>query len=406
MLEAHQTPKTSYASEADASAFPFFFLPSSPFSSPKTSVCFLTVQLFVQMPCTPPYHAGPGHTDRSSHDKASGCAYYAVATGRVRGVFTNSWIAREQTDCYVDFSMKSFKTWAEMEFWWGLRCKELHANGCPPVEPVTFSLSPHPAHQPGPPPCTCHFPHAGPATIPHYFSTALSIVPVAPAAGPSSLGVQRIYPTAAPSPFNSPSASSASINSRVIPISLSTSSTTSSLSSESLLSASSTSTSSAGPFKKEESLELDPSSSPPQLRITHATRIQLMPTGRAYAEHLNAHEVPVCASLTPAHGDPSNTPTRHAVPTRPAAAAPMRALPSVLVTPAANHVLPVAAPELELDDGERLYGIRGVGVFYPSLAAAWRMAHRLGLLVSRIMVSSNVEKLEAWMTNQPFNGED
>ena len=52
----------------------------------------------------------------------------------------------------------------------------------------------------------------------------------------------------------------------------------------------------------------------------------------------------------------------------------------------------------------RRYGIRGVGVFYPSIDAAQAAASSLGLSDAHIMVSSNMEKLEAWMMNMPFDG--
>jgi hypothetical protein len=57
-------------------------------------------------------------------------------------------------------------------------------------------------------------------------------------------------------------------------------------------------------------------------------------------------------------------------------------------------------------DKDRAYGIRGVAVFYLSYASAKAAAKKLGLPDSKIMVSKNTDKVEAWMTNEPFVGED
>jgi hypothetical protein len=47
-----------------------------------------------------------------------------------------------------------------------------------------------------------------------------------------------------------------------------------------------------------------------------------------------------------------------------------------------------------------------VAVFYHSHAAALAAAHSLNRPTAKIMVSDNIEKLEAWMFGKPFVGED
>ncbi|KAJ7734858.1 hypothetical protein B0H16DRAFT_1731616 [Mycena metata] len=385
------------------------------------------------MPCTPPYHAGPGHTDQVSHDKSSACLYYAVAAGRVHGVFSNSWIARLSTDGFVDFSMKSFKTWQELEFWWGVKCSELHRNGCPPFEPVSFSLTLHPAHQPGPPPCTHHFP-APPSTIPHYFPPAVPVAGpssfpaprIVPTAGPSSVPAPRIVPTA-PSPFPAPgvsvvpTAAPSPFNARCASISTSMStlpaiaiSSSASSSSSSLLSASSLSASSCSSrFKKEE--PTSPIMGSPSV-APHAhdssVRLHLTPSGKARGEFLIARNTQL-ATPTRTRGAPDDfvlddddddaAAEAAVVAAAPASPAPSAPLPSVLVTPVPGAA---AAGPSSPAPASRLYGVRGVGVFYNSFDSARRAARRLDLPDSKIMVSTDAAKIEAWITGQPFDGED
>ncbi|KAJ7019262.1 hypothetical protein C8F04DRAFT_1197911 [Mycena alexandri] len=381
----------------------FFLLPSQSFRTFALRPSPRSIQLFMRMPCTPPFHPGPGHDDRTCHDKVSGCYYYAVADGRVRGVFTNSWIAREQVEGYVNFSMKSFKTWAEMEFWWGLKCQELHTHGCPPFETVTFTLTPHPVLQPGPSPCTRRFPRiAAVPTIPHYFPPA---APAAPVAGPSSVAAPAlVVPAAAPSPFNSPGPSTST--SRVIPISSSADELSSSASSASSLSASSTSG-----VKKEEAASPIVGSPSIGRVLDPSTRIHLTPAGRAHGEFLVARNsqlaTPTRATNAPGEpASPSST-SAPASPSPPASRAPTSAadFPSVLITPN-NAAAPAPAPEPTPGPAPRIYGVRGVGVFYDTFGSARRAARRLRLADSKIMVSTDPAKIEAWITGQPFNGED
>lgn len=83
---------------------------------------------------------------------------------------------------------------------------------------------------------------------------------------------------------------------------------------------------------------------------------------------------------------------------------------SVLVTPVAPAAAPALAPAPAPPAARAApvvqYGIRGVSVFYSSHAAALGAATRLALDNPRIMMTSNIEKLESWMRGDPFVGED
>jgi hypothetical protein len=84
--------------------------------------------------------------------------------------------------------------------------------------------------------------------------------------------------------------------------------------------------------------------------------------------------------------------------------------PSVLVTPvapaAAPALAPAPAPPAACAAPVVQYGIRGVSVFYSSHAVALGAATRLVLDNLRIMMTSNIEKLESWMRGDPFVSED
>ncbi|KAJ6630399.1 hypothetical protein B0H10DRAFT_1939158 [Mycena sp. CBHHK59/15] len=357
----------------------------------------------LDMPCTPPYYPGPGHEDRGAHDRNSQCVYYPVFAGFVRGVFTNSWIARAQTDHYTDPRAKSFKKWVDVQYWWHQQCVDAHGSGgCPPFEPVTFSLVPDPVAQPGPPPCThIHNPDV------HGGTTSPAI------AGPSTTSVP--LPTAAPSPFASTSSSTSSSVS-------STSSLSSTLSSGSMSSSGSPSTS-RFPKKEEPSSPQLPAAAPatpvtprqiPGHRpipfvtevtpnglcitrtapVTPHTRVRLTPAGEAYADAVAARDGPsVLRTPTPASCAAA------------AAAAPPP--PTVLVTPRVSvPANGAAAPAPRRRTRVVQYGIRGVVVFYSTFESAQAAAQALGLPDSKIMFSSNSDKLEQWMSGKPFEGEE
>ncbi|KAJ7912867.1 hypothetical protein B0H13DRAFT_1874447 [Mycena leptocephala] len=344
------------------------------------------------MPCV-------GHESRAEHNRCSQCLFYAVFSGFVRGVYTNSWLAREQTEHYTDSRQKSFKWWDEAVAWWTAMCTVHHQNGCPPFEPVTFSLNPSSTtHPSSPPPCTrAPEPDAGAD------ATASSTASAAPAAastanaGPfitaqaAHAGVassSRPFPVAAPPPSTLPPPSGlphlllGQLQSRHLP------------------------------SKKE-----DPTTPHLNLRvppITMQTRIQLTPTGQARGLALAAARADDAAAraddataraeavVAQALATPAAT---GATPAATATAHPQ----SVLVTPAPLSAAAAAAPPPAPANPRhvRQYGIRGVAVFYSSYAAARAAATLLGLEDdSKIMVSDNHEKLEAWMTGKPFVGED
>jgi hypothetical protein len=84
-------PKTApqrltYSEPTSASSSPVF-------SSPTLwilPVGLLQSSSRISMHCIPPYHASLGHEGRNAHDHSAACIYYAVWTGRVRGVYSNS----------------------------------------------------------------------------------------------------------------------------------------------------------------------------------------------------------------------------------------------------------------------------------------------------------------------------
>ncbi|KAJ7768837.1 hypothetical protein B0H16DRAFT_1716038 [Mycena metata] len=71
----------------------------------------------------------------------------------------------------------------------------------------------------------------------------------------------------------------------------------------------------------------------------------------------------------------------------------------LMPAPAAADGAPAPTPPVHQ------YAMRGVGVFYPTFEAAAAATRELGLSGVKIMMSSNVAKLEAWMLGLPFRGE-
>ncbi|KAF8126857.1 hypothetical protein K438DRAFT_2001198 [Mycena galopus ATCC 62051] len=208
--------------------------------------------------CVPPYHPSPGHESVSTHDSQSGCVFYAVWAGRCRGVYSNSWIANDQTNGYTDSVQRGFKKWRELEHWWREKCVEEHKGHCPPFETVTFTLNPPYSTLPSSQPCT-RIPTAIVDAPP-----SAAIVDALPSAAAPAAATLRIAPSAlmpAPSPFGASSSRSPS--------------------------SSSSSSSLFQDDPKEEpitpTLKLN---APP--RVTLETRVQLTPTGRARGEALAA----------------------------------------------------------------------------------------------------------------------
>ncbi|KAJ7210360.1 hypothetical protein GGX14DRAFT_565565 [Mycena pura] len=293
-----------------------------------------------RMPCLPPYHPCPGHENTREHDRCSQCLYYTVWTGFVRGAFSNSWIAREQTERFTDSRQKSFKTKAEMDAWWASMCADHHSGGCPPFEPVSFSLVRNPITYPSSAPCTRA------ALI-----AAAPLIPPINIIGPStSVAGSSSAPPPAPSPFNSPRSRDSSA-------------------------------SSPAPQKEE--------ATTPQLstRAHPPSRLLLTPTGMAGMS---------TPGLSAALGTP--TPASSSARARGPSA-------SVLVTPN-PHATPRPAPDPAAPlPPVRMYGIRNVSIFFPTFEAARQAAENLKLSDSKIMVSSNYRKLEAWMSGEPFDAD-
>ncbi|KAJ7900470.1 hypothetical protein B0H13DRAFT_2336575 [Mycena leptocephala] len=384
----------SYTSRAILPAHPFF---SSPFISfvfclsvlyhSRSTLALSACSPLVMPAWTPPYHPCPVHESRADHDHNAQCLYYAVWEGRVRGGFTNSWLAREQTDGWSDSRQKSFKTWTDLLAWWQHMCLAMHQGNCPPFEPVNFSLDPDPTTHPSSPSCMRPAADDAPETTPSSAPAASSYQPsyvqtgaaiaggssgAPPAYNAAGAAASSTIPTAAPSPFTSSSSSYT------------------------------TAPTSPSPSPKKEEPEDSPNIgglSLAVLRVTMQTCVQLTPTGQARAAALRTATSSAAVS-SPTPPASSAAPTIVATLARGAANAP---LPSILVTPgpaAAAPPPPAATAHITQ------YGIRGVGVFYDSYASARAAAQRLGLSGAKIMVTDNAEKLEAWITGQPFIGED
>ncbi|KAJ7807694.1 hypothetical protein B0H14DRAFT_3483060 [Mycena olivaceomarginata] len=287
------------------------------------------------MTCQPPYYPCPGHESLTAHGNASSCQFYAVWAGRVRGVYSNSWIARAQTDGYTDANHRGFKKWAD-------------------VEPVTFTLNPPNNTHPSSAACTRLIP------------TAVTV--------PATAATRTMVPMPAPSPFGGGSSLEA-----------------------------------ATPVKSEPNMPTKEEPTTPglqlnvPLRVTPFTCVQLTPTGHARAAAI-AQECAAAAEHPAADG--------RAVPAHDVAATPRAGghgdapHSSILVTPRAEaHGGRAPAPAPVPTEAPEMYGLRGVSVFYTSHAAAMAAARSLGI-EPKLMVSLNVEKLQAWMTMKPFVGKD
>ncbi|KAF8187309.1 hypothetical protein K438DRAFT_2151354 [Mycena galopus ATCC 62051] len=298
--------------------------------------------------CVPPYYPCPGHKSISMHDSQSGCVFYAVWAGRCQGVYSNLWIANDQTYGYTDSVQRGFKKWRELEHGWGAKCIAEHKGHCPPFESVTFSLNPPYLSSS---PCSC-------------ISTA--IVDTAPSsAKPSSpAATLRVALSAlmlAPSLFGA---------------SLSSSTSSSNLSSAS----SSTSTLFDDDDPKEEPIT-------PKLMLNVPPHVTPAPAYVAGAPALAA-PAPTVAATPQA--------VRQGLPAH-----------SILVTPqpaaAANPPAPTAVPAAISPE---LYGICSVAVFYFSHELAIAGAASLGLTSSKILVSHNAAKVKAWMQGLSFTGDE
>ncbi|KAJ7901673.1 hypothetical protein B0H14DRAFT_2555383 [Mycena olivaceomarginata] len=306
------------------------------------------------MTCQPPYYPCPGHESQTAHGNASSCQFYAVWAGRVRGVYSNSWIARAQTDGYMDANHRGFKKWADVEAWWRGLCREQHQGGCPAFEPVTFTLNPPNNTHPSSAACTRLIPAA--VTV------------------PAAAATRTMVPMPAPSPFGGGSSLEA-----------------------------------ATPVKSEPNTPTKEEPTTPGLqlnvppRVTPFTRVQLTPTGHARAAAI-AQERAAAAERPAADG--------RAVPAHDVAATPRAGghgdapCSSILVTPRAEaHGGRAPAPAPVPAEAPEMYGLRGVSVFYTSHVASMAAARSLGI-EPKLMVLSNMEKLQAWMTMKPFVGED
>ncbi|KAF8142759.1 hypothetical protein K438DRAFT_1784408 [Mycena galopus ATCC 62051] len=284
-----------------------------PLLSVYPSVCSLAAFQF-DMPCIPPYYPCPSHESLNCHDRNAQCVYYAVFYGRVRGVYSNFWITRAQTEGYTDSLQKGFRTWNEAEDWWRARCLEKHGDICPEFEPVQFTLRVPSSTHPSSNPCS----YGGPA---HYPAAAAPVPTAAPVATPGPLlAPAPVIPTAAPSPFRTPNATTGS------------SSTASSMS-PLMPSPVKTELASPTPTKRE------PTSPTLHLggatRVTPWTRIQLTESGRLHPTQIATAEAARAFAAAP--------PVAAAAP-RVAAAAPRVAAATPRVAAAVPNPVPTAVP--------------------------------------------------------------
>ncbi|KAJ7736631.1 hypothetical protein B0H16DRAFT_1730678 [Mycena metata] len=376
------------------------------------------------MVCTPPYHPCPGHESKTEHDSCSQCLYYAVFLGFARGAYSNSWIARDQTDGFTDSRQKSFKKWADLEHWWSGMCATHHTAGCPPFEPLGFSLNaPYNTH-PSSPPCT----RSGGA-IPRGTLT-LPNLPLLPAyvptavAGPSTAVAG--WPVPAPSPFAAPahkkeeplspnlrSPPHVAVNTRV--------QLTPTGGQRGLHLAAAAAAAQGGNFTPRPaalrttilaaSLDTDEEDDEDytdlESTLTGSSALSTAPSSRRSSLELDLATPVYVPAPAPAPGvappvyvpAPAPAPAPGAVPLF--RAAPV--IPSVLVTPRPGA--PSTPEPVRHLPRVRQYALRGVSVFYPSNESARAAALSLGI-EPKIMMSENVEKLEAWMSGETFLGED
>ncbi|KAJ7814808.1 hypothetical protein B0H14DRAFT_2603855 [Mycena olivaceomarginata] len=144
-----------------------FFPPTSIYllvlSAPPSCPLSRSCNPLVMMTCQPPYYPCPGHESQTAHGNASSCQFYAVWAGRVRGVYSNSWIARADRrlhGCQPPWLQKM----GRRRGWWRGLCREQHQGGCPAFEPVTFTLNPPNNTHPSSAACTRLIPAA--VTVP------------------------------------------------------------------------------------------------------------------------------------------------------------------------------------------------------------------------------------------------
>ncbi|KAJ6631639.1 hypothetical protein B0H10DRAFT_2207262 [Mycena sp. CBHHK59/15] len=268
------------------------------------------------------------------------------------------WLARTQTDNFSNSHCKAVKSWEDVLAYWDEFCSKNHGDGCPAFKPIDFSLTPSESY---PLPASCTHP------------------PRAAAAPPA--------PVAPPSPFASYTSSMGSTSTSSLSDSECTSTSLPGLASPTPQKAP------LSPFpKKEESAGPDTFFTGP--RITPNTRIVLSPSGQACAATLAASFLSGPAVAARRTATIMTTPC---VPDNSPATPPPGP-----VTPGPAPVTPARTARPSVHS----YGIRGVAVFYPSHDAAKTAATKLGLVNAKIMVSDNPDKLEAWMTNQPFVRED
>ncbi|KAJ7826216.1 hypothetical protein B0H14DRAFT_2595983 [Mycena olivaceomarginata] len=300
------------------------------------------------MTCQPPYYPCPGHESLTAHRNVSSCQFYAVWAGHVRGVYSNSQTATRMPTTVASKNGPTSRSGGVVS------AASSTKAVCPAFEPVTFTLNPPNNTHPSSAACTRLIPAA--VTVPAAAATCTMV------------------PMPAPSPFGGGSSLEA-----------------------------------ATPVKSEPNTPTKEEPTTPGLqlnvppRVTPFTHVQLTPTGHARAAAI-AQERAAAAERPAADGRAVRV---HDVAATPRAGghgdAPRS---SILVTPRAEaHGGRAPAPAPVPAEAPEMYGLRGVSVFYTSHAAAMAAARSLGI-EPKLMVSSNVEKLQAWMTMKPFVGED
>ncbi|KAJ6511746.1 hypothetical protein DFH09DRAFT_1333634 [Mycena vulgaris] len=396
-------------------------LPLSFFSS-TLSLSLLSPPIpgLLLMPCTPPYYPSRSHEDQHAHDRCSGYSYYMVMEGQVRGGYSNSWIARDQTDSWSDSSQKACKNWADTLHVWENMCRTNHTDGCPPFEPVTFTLDPDPRTHPSSPPCSCltaPAPTASSSTS-SYPSSCLSYPSSLSSSSSDAAGTPLPSPLLHPSPVALPSCVRASAGpSSNTTVCVAPPPTPRTVRPCTPTAAPSPFTQSGSPLPKKEE-ETPPSLFMAVPRVTSSMRVQLTSTGHSVAARLPPYSPhPIAGLVMP-------TPGRTTAQATPSAAAPAvhGFIVSVVAMPAAAAAPPVAGPTAAAAHSllatpaagagpapaavVRQYGVRGVGIFYDTWESVHTAAKKLGMDNSKIMVTENHDKLEAWILGKPFVGED
>ncbi|KAJ7431402.1 hypothetical protein B0H11DRAFT_1941806 [Mycena galericulata] len=114
-------------------------------SAPVTSNSSIMMTPTGRPTCTMPYYPESG-VDRDVHSETSGCKFYVVLHGFVKGTYTSASRANDQVIRYSNFAMCKTNTYEEAEEEWAANCCRLHGAVCPVAQMQQRALPPPSAH--------------------------------------------------------------------------------------------------------------------------------------------------------------------------------------------------------------------------------------------------------------------